>query len=157
MGLLTLALQAALVLVIVITIRELLGLRRAVRLAQLALPDIDEVRRLEKSVRVAAAEVQGAADASMTKLEKLCVEAERRVSSAERNLKEPGPPDQPVEPELAPSEDLPKPGPRILSEAGRAKYDRVLHLAAQGLDVDSIAVEVDLTRAEVELMLGSAS
>jgi len=156
MDLLTLALQAALVVVIALTIRELLRLRRAIRLAQLALPDIEEIRGLERSIRVAAGQAQSLAEASIAKLEKLSAVAERRTPSAERDLEEPGPPDQPVETDTA-AEESPKPGPRILSEAGRAKYDKALRLAAQGLDIDSIAREVDLTRAEVELMLGSAS
>jgi len=157
MDLLPLALQAALVLVIALTILELLRLRRAVRLAQLALPDIEEIRGLERSIRIAAGQAQSLAEASIAKLEKLSAEAERRAPSAGRDVEEPGPADQPVETDTAEEEGSPKPGPRILSEAGRAKYDKALRLAAQGLDIDSIAREVDLTRAEVELMLGSAS
>ncbi|MDO8587598.1 MAG: hypothetical protein Q7T82_11220 [Armatimonadota bacterium] len=155
------ALEVALVLVILFTLRELLRLRREVRLSQLSLPKPDEVRKLEKSLRDAGAqalkearELAGKLDSIRAEVDRLAAATEREPSvEAEEIVSE-----VPVEEERAavPPDGQPKPGPRVLSEAGRAKYDRVLYLATRGLDAESIAGEVDLTRAEVELMLGAA-
>jgi hypothetical protein len=156
LNLLTLALQAALVLVILFVLWELLRLWRAVRFAQASLPDLDTIRQVEKSLRAATSQAQSETATLSRKIEALRSEAERLTPVADKP--EATSVDTPVEPEAKPEPEPPssssRPGPRILSEAGRAKYDRVLHLAARGLDADSIAREVDLTRAEVELMLG---
>ncbi|MDO8681989.1 MAG: hypothetical protein Q7N50_00710 [Armatimonadota bacterium] len=160
MNQLVLALQAALAIVILLVLWELLRLRRAVQSAQVSLPDLDKIRRMDKSIKESAERSQSKATALAERLEQLCLEAEYLSTSdghaePEADLVV----DEPVamEPSPAPEDDAPKRGPRVLSEAGRAKYDRVLHLAAQGLDAGSIAREVDLTRAEVELMLDAAS
>jgi len=151
---LALALEAALVVVILLVLIELLRLQRALRAAQLALPDTEEARRMEQSLRAAVDEAQTAVAALMSDMERLRGRAD--TSGDEGVL-----PAQPTDSQRATegphrsTEREPKRSPRVFSEAGRAKYDKVLHLASQGLDVDSIAGEVDLTKAEVELMLGS--
>jgi len=166
LGLLVPVLEVTLVLVMAVVLWELLRLRRDVYLSQISLPRIDEVRRVERSLREAAAQAQAKVEALTDKLERLCNEAERLTSGDNRPVasdtmdettasgRHAG---RETEPEM-PASDFPtRRGPRVLSEAGRAMYDKVLHLATRGLDAESIAREVDLTRAEVELMLGTAS
>jgi hypothetical protein len=164
LGLLVPVLEVTLVLVMAVVLWELLRLRRDVYLSQISLPRIDEVRRAENSLHEAAAQAQAKVEALTEKLERLCAEAERLTSGDSRPMVS-GMADETAatrpsaarEPEM-PASDIPtRRGPRVLSEAGRAMYDKVLHLATRGLDADSIAREVDLTRAEVELMLGTAS
>jgi len=199
-----LVLELALVLVILLIVREVMRLRREIGHSRMALPRIDEIQRLD----VASAaptnpgepgyrSSQDAASAAgqqsnqvdnvemlADRLDKLRDEVERlagadgqevrtetRIEEASAAPIVPGEPghrsnesaesaDREPEPEAVPVAEEPvvlsKPAPRVLSEAGRATYDRALHLAAGGLDVESIAREVDLTIAEVEVMLGSA-
>lgn len=163
LGLLVPILEVTLFLVMAVVLWELLRLRRDVYLSQISMPRIDEIRHAENSLRETSAEALAKAQSLSEKLERLCAEAERLMSEAVQ----PTPPEPmseaptntpaPREPELRPSSIPARRGPRVLSEAGRAMYDKVLHLATRGLDADSIAREVDLTRAEVELMLGTAS
>jgi outer membrane biosynthesis protein TonB len=166
-----LTLQLMLVLVVFLILIELLRLQRAVRSAQLLLPDLDEVQRMNETIRGSSADAERASRTLTESLERLRAESKREEPIPETRPEpqpefqpepepEPEPETKPApvwrEPEKAQIEGSTRRGPRVLSEAGRAKFDRVLHLAARGLDIDSIASEVDLTRAEIELMLGSA-
>jgi hypothetical protein len=159
LSLLVPVLEVTLILVMAVVLWELLRLRRDVYLSQISLPRLDEVRRLENSLNETAAQAQEKVQSLAEKLERLCVEAERLTSSA------PAVQEAAAEPVVAKphrsAEPISEPpirrGPRVLSEAGRAMYDRVLDLATGGLDAESIAREVALTRAEVELMLGTAT
>jgi lambda repressor-like predicted transcriptional regulator len=163
LGLLVPVLEVTLFLVMAAVLWELLRLRRDVYLSQISLPRMDEIRRAENSLRETSAEALAKAQSLSEKLERLCAEAERLISEAaqptpsEVMSEAPAEMPPPHETELQPSPPPARRGPRVLSEAGRAMYDKVLHLATRGLDADSIAREVDLTRAEVELMLGTES
>ena len=162
LDLLLLALEVALVLVISFILRELLRLRREVRLSQMALPSLEEARRVEEALREAGGRALQESQDLAGRLESVRAEVERLAavmeSEPEAQAEEAVEASKPVrqEPATAPSDGQARPGPRVLSEAGRAKYDKVLQLATRGLDAESIAREVDLTRAEVELMLGAA-
>jgi hypothetical protein len=145
------ALEAAVALIMLYVLLELVRLRRAVESARGALPDIKEAKQAEEAIRLSTGRAQALSD-------ELSLKAERLEAQPERAAPEPA---ADIEPEAQDSAQFipsvsTRRGPRVLSEAGREKYDRVLHLAAQGLDAGSIASEVDLTRAEVELMLGVA-
>jgi hypothetical protein len=168
LGLLVPVLEVTLVLVMAVVLWELLRLRRDVYLSQISLPRIDDIRRAENSLHEASAAAQAKVQTLTEKLERLCAEAERLTSDAgiakvletTEVVAASRPPHIREYEAGEPPTDSParaRRGPRVLSEAGRAVYDKVLHLATRGLDADSIAREVDLTRAEVELMLGTAS
>lgn len=153
MELLIRALEAAVALVMLYVLLQLVRLRRAVESSRNALPDLDEARQTEEAIRLSANRAQALSDELSLKAERLEAQSER--AELEPAAAESAPPARESAPFV--SSVSTRRGPRVLSEAGREKYDKVLHLAAQGLDADSIASEVDLTRAEVELMLGVAT
>lgn len=159
MNLLVLALESALVLVILLIAREVIRLRREIGHSRMALPRIDEIQGAQVTPAAVRQSIQADnVEMLADRLDKLRDEVEKFTGAdgPEAPIES-----ESVEPETepAPVEEEPvvfsRPAPRVLSEAGRATYEKVLHLAASGLSAESIAGEVDLTIAEVEVMLGT--
>jgi len=78
-SLLLLALQVALVLVLLLVVWELLRLRRAALLAQISMTDLDQTRRVEQAIREAGAEARTLAKAEAVKAVTERPTAETRV------------------------------------------------------------------------------